>query len=580
MDLLLYFSIVACGFLSSFASSEDLQAPNSRRPLLLRNDNWRRTRNPFVVVQASSPRRLTSSLFDPLSYHLGSDPNDIDADFDPDFFPRPTDPDSADDNDTTTPNNNGDGQLPHTPVIYRYYSKRRSRTRASGSIPFILLGSNVDHWRTTGEHLAARGFSVIACEQDPLEPEENNGDEQAINGSSNNNNNNSKDSAETTTTKSDQEWWKGTDGEAACMISNLLQQSRWTKAVLVASDSEAILAIQAAYGLAPDKIAGLVLVGDLTKVESLLAESHPNLCQQEGNFAVDALLSQILPCPFAIAWDGEKTTQPTPSQYDGSSPAECLQGNRCFILGGGVAPHRRQPETFGWTLTRFVEDKVAPSIPTMAGKRRRRVRTKTSLPRIPPAITRFLSFDYIPTGSFVVYGRIVASALLYASMLKVGIYQYARFLDGMVYMKTNYDVLQSVRRKTVGVISGFFVNYGYIPLLFQRKGDEPELDPVEYVTELEADPIFENNTDTNIGDNTTTTNADPDETYPPKETEDSSETQDGGPVDEGQEPSEDKPEEKEEETYRFQPLFFLDRVVAKAATTPPNNTPHREDRVC
>ena len=30
---------------------------------------------------------------------------------------------------------------------------------------FILLGPNVDHWKTIGQTLASRGFNVMACER-------------------------------------------------------------------------------------------------------------------------------------------------------------------------------------------------------------------------------------------------------------------------------------------------------------------------------------------------------------------------------------------------------------------------------
>jgi hypothetical protein len=536
------------------------------------------SRHSQPIVHVGSPRK--AALFDPSGFHFGSDPNDIDADFDPNFIPEALregrSPDisssssSQNNSKSVTPTNDkvdNDSpmiesqrqKLPHTPVIYRYYGKSRSRTRASGSIPFILLGSNVDHWRTTGEHLAARGFSVIACERDPLDPE----DEATTN------NNSQKNEA-----MDDGEWWKGPDGEGASMISHVLQASRWTKAILVACDSEAVLAIQAAYGLAPSKIAGLVLVGDLKEVDSLLKENQPSLCQQEGSFAVDALLTQILPCPFAIAWDGETTTPgdktPTPSQYDGTIPAECLQGNRCFILGGGVAPHRRQPETFSWTLTRFVEDKVAPSIP-MAEKRKlsvfglgnskdRKAAGASRGPRLPKGLSKVISRDYFSSGSLVVYGRILASALLYASMLKVGIYQYAKFLDGMVNMKTRYDILQSLRRKTVGVISGFFLNYGYIPLIFRK--EDPEPDPTDFFTESANTAGGEAKANNDNADEAAGQNGVIED---PSGSEEEAADNDEPATSDENEPSENASDDREpeqEERIRFRPLFFLDRVVA------------------
>ena len=315
-------------------------------------------------------------------------------------------------------------------------------------------------------------------------------------------------------------------------------------------------------------------MGDLKEVDALLKEYEPNLCQQEGSFAVDALLSQILPCPFAIAWDGEKTTPgdktPTPSFYDGTIPAECLQGNRCFILGGGVAPHRRQPETFSWTLTRFVEDKVAPSIP-MANKRKvlalgtssqvgnKGTRGSRGGMKLPKWLTKVINRDYFSSGSLVVYGRIIATALLYASMLKVGIHQYATFLDGMVNMKTRYDILQSLRRKVAGMISGFFLNYGYIPLIFRKDTALQQADVLVKDLNMErgnaTDVATVEETDIQKGEHTETSD----------HQAEGMDDEKPGTSDDGSEPLEDASDEaepEEEEQSRFQPLFFLDRVVA------------------
>jgi len=562
-----------------------------------------------VVTSTSSSSRKTSTS----RFYL-SDANDIDSDFDPDFIPRspqnedkyntnnnnvlslvstrsrspsaadPELPYPASEKGTTHPNdddtNNPQKQqqptrLPHSPVIYRYYGKSRSRTRASGSIPFILLGPDVDHWRTTGEHLAARGFSVIACERDPLEPsdDDNNGREGAV-------------PDETSLGAwSAEDWWKGTDAEGANLILNVLQASRWSKAILVACDSEAVIAIQAVMKLAPEKIAGLVLCGDLQEVEALLRQSHPHLVQDgsgHGDFAIDAFLHQFLPCPFAIAWDGKVTAVkpiPTLSEYLGSSHAECLHGNRCLILGGGIAPHRRQPETFSWALTRFVEDKVAPSTPLAEKKKLFRRVKKVPKPGdaparspIPKALKKMmphniLSGDYFSTGSFVVYGRIVASALLYASMLKVGIYQYGNFLDGMVSMKNGYDGVQRLKEQSIRAVAGFFLNFGYIPLLFQSKPD-PEPDLADFPIDPEQQSNFEHNDDVMDESGEADDAEKKDEEASDKETE-----EDGASKEESS--SDDKEAESEpEEKKRFQPLFFLDRVVASNHYAPPGDT-HR-----
>lgn len=543
------------------------------------------SKSPATATQASASH--TTTFVDETPSSFADAASDIDADFDPNFIHNilrdqgvipastsvatgssnvvdepelPTGPPGSayqemDDESIYTDDNqphetHGGQRLPHSPVIYRYYGKSRSRTRISGSIPFILLGPDIDHWRTTGEHLAARGFSVIACERDPFEPEEEGRDITLQSGPS--------------PWHAREEWWKGMDAEGAYLILNVLQASRWSKAILVACDSEAVIAIQAVMVLAPEKIAGVVLCGDLQEVDALLLQSHPDLSRQEGDFAIDAFLRAMLPCPFAIAWDGETVTDmpalATPSEFDGSSPAECLTGHRCLILGGGIAPHRRQPETFSWALTRFVEDKVAPSVPIAEQKKifqrvRKFNKEKGSSARIPAALSEmksafsgsFISGDYFSTGSFVVYGRILASALLYASMLKVGIFQYSNFLDGMVNMKSRYDGVQRIKRKALGGAASFFINFGYIPLLFKRSegGDESLSESTE--EKVSHDLSLENCEE---GEGATQSEAD-------EALEESVEEKE-----EDEDNADDSLNEKEKERELFQPLFFLDRVVA------------------
>jgi hypothetical protein len=54
----------------------------------------------------------------------------------------------------------------HTPILYQYFGRSRIRGPSSpDALHFILLGPNVDHWKTVGTILASRGFNVIACER-------------------------------------------------------------------------------------------------------------------------------------------------------------------------------------------------------------------------------------------------------------------------------------------------------------------------------------------------------------------------------------------------------------------------------
>lgn len=64
------------------------------------------------------------------------------------------------------------GLRKHSPVVYQYFGRSRSRGGQSfqsqsdeSPLNFILLGPNVDHWKTIGQTLAARGFNVMACER-------------------------------------------------------------------------------------------------------------------------------------------------------------------------------------------------------------------------------------------------------------------------------------------------------------------------------------------------------------------------------------------------------------------------------
>ena len=63
------------------------------------------------------------------------------------------------------------GQNNHSPVVYQYFGRSRSRgggqsyQSSSQAVNFILLGPNVDHWKSVGQTLASRGFNIMACEQ-------------------------------------------------------------------------------------------------------------------------------------------------------------------------------------------------------------------------------------------------------------------------------------------------------------------------------------------------------------------------------------------------------------------------------
>lgn len=64
----------------------------------------------------------------------------------------------------------------HSPVVYQYFGKSRNRPSSQADeapLNFILLGPNVDHWKTVGQILSSRGFNVMACERMIADNDEN-----------------------------------------------------------------------------------------------------------------------------------------------------------------------------------------------------------------------------------------------------------------------------------------------------------------------------------------------------------------------------------------------------------------------
>ena len=130
---------------------------------------------------------------------------------------------------------------------------------------------------------------------------------------------------------------------------------KWEKTVLVGCDDESKIAMETAMILAPDRVAGLVLCGDLNKANQLAMEAG-------GIRVLDSFLHRVLDCPFIIVWDGGPQ-----SVVSGSSAHEAIKttstpfsnaDGRCAILGGGSSPHFSKPEYFAWVLARFVEEKL------------------------------------------------------------------------------------------------------------------------------------------------------------------------------------------------------------------------------
>jgi hypothetical protein len=286
-------------------------------------------------------------------------------------------------------------------VLYRYFGKSRSRLRNHDSIPFIFLGPSLDHWKKVGQTLASRGFSVMACES-PFQNE-----------------------------------------DASLLVIEILEAFKWNRAILVGCDKEAVMAIRAALQLAPDRIAGLILCGDMTNVQDGIS------IQQNGNNAsidIHVFLQQYLQCPYSVIWDGAAAGA-ADTDNNNNSNKDLLEHHRCLIRGGGSAPHRRLPEQFAWALTRFVEEQVAPvaddnnaaALASTRGGARRRIKFMDRL---------------VTPGGLLVAGRVLAEAVFYVSAMKVMLYQYENIYWGMSKVSSGYRMIFSAWPKRVFKLLG------------------------------------------------------------------------------------------------------------------------------
>lgn len=334
------------------------------------------------------------------------------------------------------PHENHEEELAHSPVVYQYFGRSRSRVHTADSIPFILLGPTVDHWKTVGQTLASRGFSVMACE---IVESEKSGDPE----------------------------------EGKNLILAILDALRWNRAIIVGCDSKAMLAIEAAIQLAPDRVKGLVLCGDLTAADQMArraaaldTERLTKSNKQEDkkrHIALDSLLNAYLECPYTLVWDGDVAQAPKGS---GDYSGDMFRFNRCLILGGGTAPHRRRPEQFAWTLTRFVEEKVAPrSVPLQIRASENGNRgEKQGYWKLPGVLENVFS-----QGSLLVTGRILASLIFYVTAMKIAVYQYESLRGGVVSINSLVQYVNSSKQKVLQSFASFFRNPFVIFSLLGRR---------------------------------------------------------------------------------------------------------------
>ncbi len=302
--------------------------------------------------------------------------------------------------------------------------------------------------------------------------------------------------------------------------------------------------------LAPDRVAGLILCGDLTASNEFALEAMGD------DIFLDSFLHQALGCPFVIVWDGGAR-----SVVAGSSAHEAIEtksspfeeggvDGRCVILGGGSAPHRTKPEYFAWVLARFVEEKLeSHSMKYVGGGRRKQ---REALPNVSMSDNRRPNFGGLlqnlnlpfgidslvsPEGRLLL-GRAVAAAIFYTSVMKVIFVQYGILRMGLISVKNSVDSVDALRRKIFQVTGAFIWNLGYIPRLFKfslKRAKELEDGDMDRKTkELEDVPEEEKATDENSTSDSPSTNLDNDE--------------------------DNEKEEDDEENVRIKPLFFLDNI--------------------
>jgi hypothetical protein len=451
-------------------------------------------------------------------------------------------------------------QVTSSPVIvYRFYAGKsnlspRTTRYSPTAIPFLCIGPNVDHWKSVAQQLSSRGYNVIACERVRSQDDDFRLRFQQHGAT------NEEDSA--------------TDN--ARVIRKLLDALRWSHVVLVGCDAEALMAIQAALRLAPHRVVGLVLCGNLDATTKQLVEGQYQLLRQEQeqqrftgetsltagwlanrNFPsapLDRFVSEKLNCPFQIIWDGDGTAPSWPSAQERSKSSEsrsapyynrkhAFDKHRCQIIGGGSAPHRRRPEQFAWTLSRFIEEQVAPidiishtaAVVPRAGGGQLLQNQPEHFSQSSEAGTQdswkanwaklFSPF------SFTVGGRLVATAILYTVCLKVAIYQFGNFRVG-------FNTVASVRTRITRAIGTFHS----VITLSQRESETviSDKDSKEKInTKVESRKQQDSQNDCIEKEN---------------------DEQDDEPV----EHDEDSPNKKGQrrDGQRYQPPFFLDGVVA------------------
>ena len=307
--------------------------------------------------------------------------------------------------------------------------------------------------------------------------------------------------------------------------------------------------------LAPGRVAGLILCGDLSAANQFADEM--------GDMRdLDSFLHRVLDCPFVIVWDGGAR-----SIVSGSSTHEAIEtksapfdddglDGRCVILGGGSAPHRTKPEYFAWILARFVEEKLEYHSMEYVGRKQRsnisesssssierkdHIRARRNKNGVLQNLNLPFGIDSLvsPEGRLLL-GRAVAAAIFYTSIMKVIFFQYRNLRMGWLSVKNSVDSVDALRRKIFQPIGAFIWNLGYVPRLFKfslkktKDIDEDEID----LGKSKIVPTEASDNDENISDSPKNSFDEDDTDTPEKEDED----------------------DDNDQTFRIKPLFFLDDI--------------------
>jgi hypothetical protein len=366
---------------------------------------------------------------------------------------------------------------------------------------------------------------------------------------------------------------------------SLADSLKWNRIVLLGCEEDVILAMETAMMLAPERVAGLILCGDLSDANRLAKEVS-------GVDDVDTFLHRALDCPFVIIWDGGSHS----SVVSGSSAHDAIENamssgeGRCVILGGGSAPHRTKPEQFAWIMTRFVEERLdyhprdhfhyhhqQQQQKRQYNRNARTIMSDTDteeeedpyadFPRAQypngPGFLRNLNLPFginslvSPEGRLLL-GRAVAAALFYTSCAKVLVVQYGNLRYGVMSVKSGVDSVGALRRKIFQATGAFIVNFGYIPRLFnvsfrrakENDDEDPNVIDVDKPGKDEGEEITKpNDTNKGLDDDATENSNNKEEATDDADEEYFADDDDGGGEDE------------DEKRNRFRPLIFLDGVI-------------------